>query len=82
MSKEHLAFATMMMAVMLAAVTIVAAVSIMPSANADSSNVQTFDKALKKCEKAVEDDNQKKADQAGDQATRHLEGGGVIICRL
>jgi hypothetical protein len=47
---------------------------IAPSANADSSIGQTFTKFLKKCERAGEDDSQKKADQSEDQFLRH---GGI-----
>jgi hypothetical protein len=49
--------------------TVVAVVSITPSANADSSSDQTLDKFNKKC-KAVEKGSQKKADQEA-QAERH-----------
>jgi hypothetical protein len=68
---KNLAFATMM-AVALAAVSIVGSVSIMPSANADSSLEQTFDKARKKCDKAEDHkDSFKKEIQAEIQVQRH-----------
>ena len=50
--------------------TVVAVVSITPSANAGSSSDQTLDKFNKKC-KAAEKGSQKKADQAEAQAERH-----------
>jgi hypothetical protein len=76
---KNLAFATMM-AIALAAVTIVTSVSIMPSANADSSLEQTFDKFSKKCDKAQDEDTQKKEIQAEHQAQRHIPFPVIAVC--
>jgi invasion protein IalB len=77
---KNLAFATMM-AVALAAMTIVGSVSIMPSANADSSLEQTFDKFDKKCDKAEDHKNSfKKEIQAELQAQRHIPFPSIAEC--
>jgi invasion protein IalB len=76
---KNVAFATMV-AITLAAVTIVTSVSIMPSANADSSLQQTFDKFSKKCDKAEDKDSQKKEIQAELQAQRHIPFPVIAIC--
>ena len=76
---KNLAFATMM-AVALAAVTIVTSVSIMPSANADNSLQQTFDKFSKKCDKAQDEDGFKKEIQAELQAQRHIPFPSIDEC--
>jgi hypothetical protein len=77
---KNLVFATMM-TVALAAVTIVASVSIMPSANADSSFEQTLDKFHKKCDKAEDHKNSfKKEIQAELQTQRHLPFPAIAEC--